>query len=170
MATVGGPTKRIAPAIVAATVVIALTIAAFALADRQAREAAFGEARVGANDDAAILAAGLQAELDKFSLVPLVLADDSEVREVLAAGRLRAPGLDRRFEQLARQTNASAIYLMNSEGLTIAASNWRLPTSFVGSNYSFRRYFHDAMANGSGNAIRARHRQPEAGALHRPAR
>ena len=38
---------------------------------------------------------------------------------------------------------------MNTDGLTLAASNWRLPTSFVGSNYSFRRYFREGLTNGS---------------------
>ncbi|MBX3594883.1 ATP-binding protein [Sphingomonas sp.] len=131
---------------------LALGIAVFAglgVIDRGARARAYGDARADALDDAAILAAGLQAELDKFSLVPLILADDTEVRDALAAGRARVPALDRRFEALARQTSAAAIYVMDARGVTLAASNWRLPTSFVGSDYSFRRYFRDALAKGA---------------------
>ncbi len=41
------------------------------------------------------------------------------------------------------------IYVIDANGLTVAASNWRLPTSFVGQNYSFRPYFRDAMARGA---------------------
>ena len=107
--------------------------------DRQAREAAIVEARQVGRNDAAILAAGLQAELDKFTVAPLVLAGDPEVRALLSAGATDAAHLNLRFEALANQTKAAAIYLMNDEGLTLAASNWRQPISFVGSNYRFRR-------------------------------
>jgi two-component system C4-dicarboxylate transport sensor histidine kinase DctB len=40
------------------------------------------------------------------------------------------------------------IYVLNAKGMTIAASNWREPTSFVGSDYSFRPYFKEAAARG----------------------
>ena len=141
--------KRIATIVMLALAVGLSGFAAVALIDRNARSGAYEQVRAGGTDDAAILAAGLQAELDKFSLVPLVLADDSEVRAALASGALRSAALDRRFEALARQTSAAAIYLMDRDGRTLAASNWRLPTSFVGSNYSFRRYFREALAAGS---------------------
>ncbi len=117
--------------------------------DRRSRQAAYGEARAVAVNDAAILSAGLQAELDKFSLVPLVLAEDATVRDALFASQGSAAELNRRFETLAKQTNAAAIYLMDRRGRTVAASNWRLPTSFVGSDYSFRDYFREASASGS---------------------
>jgi two-component system C4-dicarboxylate transport sensor histidine kinase DctB len=39
--------------------------------------------------------------------------------------------------------------LIDASGRTLAASNWRTPTSFVGQNYSFRPYFRDAVANGA---------------------
>lgn len=137
----------IAAGIVAAVLATALL---FAL-EQRARESAIAEAGAIGRDDAAILAAGLQAELEKFTLAPLVLADDTEVRRVLAdgAGSEGIVSLNRRFEGLAAQTKAAAIYLMDADGLTLAASNWRLPTTFVGSNYRFRRYFADARRDGS---------------------
>ncbi|WP_186032212.1 sensor histidine kinase [Burkholderia gladioli] len=45
---------------------------------------------------------------------------------------------------------ASAIYVIDLRGKTIAASNWNQPDSFVGQNYSYRPYFIDALHNGSG--------------------
>lgn len=38
-----------------------------------------------------------------------------------------------------------AAYLMDADGLTLAASNFGQPTSYVGENYAFRPYFRDAM-------------------------
>lgn len=139
-------------AYIAAGIVTAVLATALLFAlEQRARESAIAEAGAIGRDDAAILVAGLQAELEKFTLAPLVLADDTEVRRVLAdgAGSDGIVSLNRRFEGLAAQTKAAAIYLMDADGLTLAASNWRLPTTFVGSNYRFRRYFADARRDGS---------------------
>lgn len=137
--------------ILAGIVASVLASALFVALDRRARQSAIAEAEAIGQDDAAILAAGLQAELEKFTLAPLVLADDTEVSRVLAGsiGEAEIASLNRRFEALAVQTKAAAIYLMDADGMTLAASNWRLPTSFVGSNYRFRRYFTDARRDGS---------------------
>ncbi|MFX6724613.1 hypothetical protein ABTH54_19360, partial [Acinetobacter baumannii] len=43
----------------------------------------------------------------------------------------------------------SVIYLLDPGGMTIAASNWRTPTSFVGNNYAFRPYYRLAIEHGA---------------------
>lgn len=112
--------------------------------DRTMRASALDEAENAAQNEAAILAAGLESELDKFSLVPLVLARDPQVQSLMAGDSTQRRGLNQRLEQLAIQTGAAVIYLMDRDGLTLAASNWNRPDSFVGSVYGFRRYFLDA--------------------------
>jgi two-component system C4-dicarboxylate transport sensor histidine kinase DctB len=115
--------------------------------DRAMRVRALAETREAATSQAAILAAGLESELNKFTLVPRVLAVDPEVAALLA-GRGGTGGLiNRRLAALAGQTDAAAIFLMDAEGLTLAASNWDRPDSFVGSRYSFRDYFTGALAD-----------------------
>ena len=128
----------------------ALLVAALGLLaiDRTMRASALEEARRAAENEAAILAAGLESELDKFSLVPLVLARDPQVQSLLAGDSAQRSGLNQRLEQIAKQTGAAVIYLMNRDGLTLAASNWNEPASFVGSTYGFRRYFRDARTSG----------------------
>ena len=117
--------------------------------ERAARVSALAETRDQATSQAAILAAGLESELNKFSLVPRVLAVDPDVTGLLT-GRSSGPQvLNRRLAALAQQTNASAIYLMNARGLTLAASNWDRPGSFIGSNYDFREYFAGALRDGT---------------------
>ena len=117
--------------------------------DRAMRVRALEETRVAATSDAAILAAGLESELNKFTLVPRVLAVDPEVAALLSGDASQRSVLNRRLAALAQQTNAAAIYLMDADGLTRAASNWDRPDSFVGSNYGFRSYFADALGNGT---------------------
>lgn len=128
----------------------ALLVAALGLLviDRTMRASALDEAGRAARNEAAIFAAGLESELDKFSLVPLVLARDPQVQSLLSGNILQKGELNQRLEQLARQTGAAAIYLMDREGLTLAASNWNRPESFVGSSYGFRSYFRNALDSG----------------------
>lgn len=45
---------------------------------------------------------------------------------------------------------ASDIYVMNLAGVTLAASNYDRPFSFVGGNFAFRPYFQDALTLGRG--------------------
>lgn len=132
-----------------ALVALALLAAlAMLVLDRAVRARALDETRNAATSQAAILAAGLESELNKFSLVPRVLAVDPEVADLLS-GQSGSAVLNRRLAALAQQTNAAAIYLMDARGRTLAASNWDRPDSFVGSEYGFRDYFRGALANGT---------------------
>jgi two-component system C4-dicarboxylate transport sensor histidine kinase DctB len=119
--------------------------------ERAARVAALDETRAAATSQAAILAAGLESELNKFSLVPRVLAVDPEVAALLGGAAGGRDVLNRRLAALARQTNAAAIYLMDARGNTLVASNWDRPDSFIGANYGFRDYFRGALAGGTAN-------------------
>lgn len=124
--------------------------AATLTAGQLASDAARADLVRQANAAAALHAAVLRSELEKHRSLPFVLAQDPDVGQALATrdpGRLAA--LDRKLETLSGQTRAAVIYLLDDRGQTLAASNWRLPTSFVGSNYSFRPYFRDSLKAGS---------------------
>lgn len=141
------PGRRYLAAITAIGILLLAVLGLLAI-DRTMRASAIDEAENAAHNEAAILAAGLESELDKFSLVPLVLARDPQVQSLMAGDRTQQNGLNQRLQQIAKQSGAAVIYLMNSDGMTLAASNWNRPDSFVGSAYSFRRYFLDAKASG----------------------
>jgi two-component system C4-dicarboxylate transport sensor histidine kinase DctB len=117
---------------------------------RWARAQAESVADTEAGQTARSHAGLLSSELQKFRLLPLVLVEYPDVATALDT---HAPGavarLNATLELLAERTDAAVIYVIDADGLTIAASNWRLPTSFVGQNYSFRPYFRDAMARGA---------------------
>jgi len=129
-------------------VLVLAGLAMFGL-DRAARVQALAETRVAAEGQAAILAAGLESELNKFTLVPRVLAGDPEVAALLGGDATYRGVLNRRLAALAKQTNAAAIYLMDAQGLTLASSNWDRPDSFIGSRYGFREYFAGALRDGT---------------------
>lgn len=98
---------------------------------------------------ATLQAAMLRAELDKQRALPLVLAEDPDVRQTLMEPTPeRLADLDVKFRVLAEGTRAGVIYLLDATGRTIAASNAGAPDSFVGFDYSFRPYFRRAMSEG----------------------
>lgn len=108
----------------------------------------------GATDTAAGAIAGshlslLTSELQKFRLLPLVLVEYPDVARGLDGDIAARDRLDRTLELLARRTDAAAIYAIDRTGRSVAASNWRLPTSFIGQDYGFRPYFQRAMRTGA---------------------
>lgn len=97
-------------------------------------------------------ALSLDATLARHESLPGLLALDPSLTRLLQIPddptRINAAN---NYLEAAQQTTAvSAAYLINIEGKTLAASNWRLPRSFVGHNYAFRPYFSDALKNGLG--------------------
>ncbi len=119
-------------------------------ASRWARGQAVAATDAAAAELARANAGLLTSELQKFRLLPLVLTEYPDVPALLNAP---SPGVatrvNARLELLAERTDAAAIYVIDAQGKTVAASNHRLPTSFVGQNYGFRPYFRDALRNGS---------------------
>lgn len=116
-----------------------------ALAERRATTELGRQAQASATLHAAVL----RSELAKHRSLPFVLAQDPDVAEVLRSEDPRGlDAMNRKLEVLSGGTSAAVIYVLNAKGMTIAASNWRLPTSFVGSDYSFRPYYKDARADG----------------------
>ncbi len=123
-------------------------IAVFAageVAKRQAHDDALRQARAAT----ALHAAVLRSELERHRSLPMVLAQDPDVQALLRdANPVTVDRLNRKLEGLARETRAAVIYALDADGLALAASNWREPISFVGSDYRFRPYFQEAMRDG----------------------
>lgn len=112
----------------------------------QARASADAMARQTARAHAGLLT----SELQKFRLLPLVLSENPEIAPALRGGDPVAQRrLNATLELLAARTDAAVIYVIDRHGRTVAASNWQLPTSFVGQVYGFRPYFRDAMERGA---------------------
>jgi len=98
----------------------------------------------------------LQSELERQRSIPMILADDSSVTAAFAMPdkdhfhsiSLKLEKLTAQTKRPGAQTETAAIYVLNDQGVAVASSNWALPTSFIGSNYSFREYFQTAMSAG----------------------
>lgn len=89
----------------------------------------------------------LQGMLGKYESLPELLAiDDSLVRTLLNPHEeQRIEKLNKYLETINLVSDALDTYLLNKDGLTIAASNWNTEKPFVGRNFSYRPYFKEAM-------------------------
>ncbi|PCD76194.1 ATP-binding protein [Pseudothioclava arenosa] len=94
----------------------------------------------------------LETEIDRFRYLPKVTGEDARIRAAiqLPFDPAAIAAANRYLERVTELAGASHLYLMDAEGLTLAASNWQLDESFVGQNYSFRPYFKQALETGAG--------------------
>ncbi|HAL07301.1 MAG TPA: sensor histidine kinase, partial [Brevundimonas sp.] len=127
---------------------IAATASAYGLGETARREASAELARQS-ESAAALHAAVLRSELEKYRALAPAMATDADVARLLTTPRSDPRPLNERLEALSDQIRASAIYVIGADGVTRAASNWNHPVSFVGADYSFRPYFIKAMRDGS---------------------
>ncbi|MBP7000172.1 ATP-binding protein [Amaricoccus sp.] len=136
-----------AMAVLLLTLALALAVAG---AGRLARQRAAADLADRAGGALPLAAAALTGVIDTQRLIPVILARDPEVIALLAAPDAAAEArLDAKLADIAAEAGSSVIYLVDADGLAIAASNAGLPDSFVGSDYAFRSYFRDAMAAGT---------------------
>ncbi len=89
----------------------------------------------------------LQGVLEKYEGLPELLANNRRLASFLQnpGGHDRIEAFNRYLETINRISDAADTYLMDREGLTIAASNWQAERPFVGRNFSYRPYFQQAM-------------------------
>lgn len=101
-------------------------------------------------------AISLESALEKFEYLPFMLTLQRDVTQLLSkpADAKKAAALTEELniylQLLQEQSRASAIYILNDKGTSVASSNWREPGNFIGHNYAFRPYFRDAMSGRQG--------------------
>jgi len=130
----------------ASVVAAALLAGVYAIAAARARDDHLTQARASVY----IYVQTLRAEIDRRRHIPEILATDDDLAPVAMGGDAKA--LNQRLELLAEVTDSEAIYLLDATGLTVAASNWREPDTYISENYDFRSYFTSAI-HGDGGKV-----------------
>lgn len=89
----------------------------------------------------------LENVLDKYDYLPKTLELNRDVSALLQRphDRKLVATVNRYLEQINAQARSNVIYVIGLDGITLAASNWNQPNSFVGINLSYRPYFQDAL-------------------------
>ncbi len=143
---------RYRPLLLTLLVMIGGTLLAALVAGRYAQQRALAAESSQVRRQLDLYAQTLQQRIDRFGTLPQVLALDPDLQQALrqpldAAERQR---LNLKLQQANNVTRASTLTLIDRRGVAVAASNWDQPTTNVGEDYSYRPYFQQAMANGSG--------------------
>ncbi|AFL50902.1 two-component system C4-dicarboxylate transport sensor histidine kinase DctB [Sinorhizobium fredii] len=137
--------------LVFAAVTLILLVAGLLFAGAYGRSQALADLAEQSRLDASLKASLLRAVVERQRALPLVLSDDTAIREALVSPNPRSlEPINRRLESLATSAEAAVVYLIDRDGVAVAASNWREATSFVGNDYAFRDYFRQAMRDGKG--------------------
>ncbi|WP_375057558.1 ATP-binding protein [Zobellella sp. DQSA1] len=104
------------------------------------------EQELRAQQQLLVYRAALESEIARFENIPRALRSHPVLIRALASPHDAdaVHQANRLLQQLAEETGVEALYMMDDEGATLAASNWHQPHSFIGQNYRFRPYFTDA--------------------------
>lgn len=95
---------------------------------------------------------GLNGSLRRFEALPTLIADDPDLAQALRDPddhALRAR-INADLRRTADEVGLSDIFLIDADGLTIAASNHWKELSFVGQNFAYRPYFTGALSGRQG--------------------
>ncbi|SDI62491.1 sensor histidine kinase [Pseudomonas panipatensis] len=121
-------------------------------AGQQARQRALLAEAETAHEQLGLYANSLRTLLERYRSLPAVLALDPEIGRALQGpvqGE-RQQALNLKLQRINTAARSSTLELLDRDGLAVAASNWDLPTSYVGHNYAFRPYFRQCIAQGTG--------------------
>ena len=89
--------------------------------------------------------------IDRYEFLPLAIAQSDLVAALLEhRGGVAAAEVNTYLERINRRGGAFAVYVIGLDGTTLASSNWKESTSYVGQNYGFRPYFKLAAGGGTG--------------------
>ncbi|MFK3797704.1 ATP-binding protein [Pseudomonas sp. NPDC088444] len=143
---------RSARLIVYALLIIAGAVIVATLAMHQAQRHALEDDAARAQQQLSLYANTLQTLIERYRALPAVLALDPQLRAALngPVSPETTQALNLKLEQINGAAKSSTLELLDRNGLAIGASNWKLPSSYVGHNYGFRPYFTQTKSTGVG--------------------
>jgi len=100
-----------------------------------------------------LYSSNIVSELEKYEYLPIILSRDPLLK-ALFTSYVSPKEIDKANWHLSaiRETaEVSAVYVMDKNGDTVAASNWADDNTFMGKNFKFRPYFKNAMQGKSGH-------------------
>ncbi|MCB1775081.1 MAG: sensor histidine kinase, partial [Gammaproteobacteria bacterium] len=131
--------------------VLAVVAAAWQLGSLQ-RQALLEDLQDQGRQELNLYVSHLVGQLNRYAFLPALLADDFRLQSLLIAPQNSDQQV--RVNRLLTHVNAIAgsldVYLMDADGITVAASNWQDDVTFIGRDFSFRPYFIEAMSGRSG--------------------
>lgn len=94
-----------------------------------------------------LVAEAVDRAVGRYDPIPELIAREPVLIDLLLADNKDgiAPFVNEKLRHMARSVAASDIYVMDRSGTTVASSNYREETSFIGKNFAFRPYFQNGI-------------------------
>ena len=146
------PTPRTLRLTLFSLLILAGALLAGGWAMRQAERHSLEDEAARSTEQLALYANSLHTLIERYRALPSVLALDPQFIEALRGSISpdRQKSLNLKLERINGAAQSSTLELLDRDGLAVAASNWRLPSSYVGNNYGFRPYFSQTRTEGNG--------------------
>jgi len=146
------PTSRRVRLFIFVLLILAGAVLSAGWAVRQAERHGMADDAARAGGQLVLYGNTLQTLIERYRALPAVLALAPEIRSALLGpvSPETQDALNRRLEKINAAAQSSTLELLDRNGLAVGASNWRLPSSYVGHNYGFRPYFLQTKAQGVG--------------------
>jgi two-component system, NtrC family, C4-dicarboxylate transport sensor histidine kinase DctB len=133
-------------------IIVALIAGSGWLTYTLALRSGLGRLQRAADDRMSLLLITLDATIERFRYLPTVLAQAEPVLDVFrnpdSAQARRAA--NQYLKSLNDAARSSDLYVLDRNGVALAASNYLQDTNFVGRSYAFRPYFTDALRSSEG--------------------
>ncbi|WP_371884686.1 ATP-binding protein [Caballeronia sp. S22] len=101
-----------------------------------------------------LYAASLKSELGRYEILPAIASRQNSIEVLLEAPpderKALLPSVNDYLQAVNTDAGSVAVDVIDLNGTVIAASNWKQPVSFVGTNVAYRPYFRDALSSGRG--------------------
>lgn len=136
--------KRISFAFIALVIISGAYVVGERLASTAAQEASARQLH--------IIRLDVESILERYETLPFALSFQNEAKLALQQPNSTATieELNHILKTIQLQAKVAAIYVMDTKGKTIAASNWDNEQSYIGKNFGFRPYFIDALHGKAG--------------------
>jgi two-component system C4-dicarboxylate transport sensor histidine kinase DctB len=104
------------------------------------------EAEAQAATTLRLAVSALGGHLKRYEALPALIADQQNIEALVVdpGNEALRTVTNRYLEEINLLLKSSDIYVMTTDGNTVAASNYDKPVSFVGENFSYRPYFQEA--------------------------
>ena len=144
--------RRYRPAVLILLFIVGGMLICMGVASRVGRDQTLRSESAQLQRQLVLYAQTLQQRIDRYRTLPQLLALDPELRRPLEGPLDEAARqhLNLKLEQANSVTRLSTLTLIDRNGVAVAASNWRLSSTNVGRDYSYRPYVQQALTEGSG--------------------
>jgi two-component system C4-dicarboxylate transport sensor histidine kinase DctB len=116
------------------------------LAASWSERSALAQLRTAGQHRLDVYTGSLRNAVERYTWLPFVLSSQRDLADLLRTPQdaVLLERVNRHLKAVNDAAQASAIYVLNAEGLALASSNWDTPQSYIGNNYAFRPYFQQA--------------------------